>query len=410
MKTEFENTEEPKKIIDEVNQKVWNLRGEPKTDFDAMSLCAEALSKAKEINYPFGIAQSLINFGMGNFIINNNAPLALQQMSEGLEIFKELDNKKWTTNAQFTIAIINNTVGNSEKALYSALRGLEYYENNNEEGKDKTMAYYVLGTIYKDLKKYDEAEKYFKIGISNPDSVNNTWGGRIYLGLAAIYMDQENYEAAIAINLQGLEILKSDYNSIGESRALNDLGIIYKKQKKYTEALNFFLAALKIREENNITRFVITSYVEIAALHTEMGNYDEALEYLFKGEEMAIKINFAVKLAQVYFETGNIYKTKEDFKLALFYYEKLMKLNEEIHLKDTEGKINKLTQELVKEKEAEIERIKNVELKSAYDIIELKNKEILDSIRYAKRIQNSLMTSEKYIDKNLNRLQKDKNA
>ncbi len=37
-------------------------------------------------------------------------------------------------------------------------------------------------------------------------------------------------------------------------------------------------------------------------------------------------------------------------------------------------------------------------------IIEDKQKEILDSIRYAKRIQTALMSNEKYIENNLNRL------
>jgi len=58
------------------------------------------------------------------------------------------------------------------------------------------------------------------------------------------------------------------------------------------------------------------------------------------------------------------------------------------------------------EKEAEIERLKNVELKKAYIIIEEKNKDILDSIRYAKRIQNSLLPTEVYIENALNRVMK----
>jgi uncharacterized membrane protein len=38
--------------------------------------------------------------------------------------------------------------------------------------------------------------------------------------------------------------------------------------------------------------------------------------------------------------------------------------------------------------------------------VEEKQKEILDSIHYAKRIQTALLTSEYYIEKNLNRLKK----
>ena len=37
------------------------------------------------------------------------------------------------------------------------------------------------------------------------------------------------------------------------------------------------------------------------------------------------------------------------------------------------------------------------------NVVELKNKEILDSIRYAKRIQTSLLPTEKYIERKLNK-------
>jgi hypothetical protein len=40
------------------------------------------------------------------------------------------------------------------------------------------------------------------------------------------------------------------------------------------------------------------------------------------------------------------------------------------------------------------------------EIIELKQKEVVDSITYAKRIQTSLLPTEKYIERNLKRLKK----
>jgi uncharacterized membrane-anchored protein YhcB (DUF1043 family) len=48
----------------------------------------------------------------------------------------------------------------------------------------------------------------------------------------------------------------------------------------------------------------------------------------------------------------------------------------------------------------------NQQLAHKNDIIEEKQKEILDSIKYARRIQSALITSEKYIDKNLTKLHK----
>jgi hypothetical protein len=40
------------------------------------------------------------------------------------------------------------------------------------------------------------------------------------------------------------------------------------------------------------------------------------------------------------------------------------------------------------------------------ELVEEKQKEILDSIRYAKRIQDALLTSQMYIERNIKRLKK----
>ncbi len=401
MNTVPENIKEEIKYIDEINTKIWHFRGAPLGDFDAISIGRDALQRAKKINYTFGIGLGTLNLGMGTFILDNNFPLAIQQMNNALDIFKGLDDKKWIANTLLTIALINNTSGKTDDALYHALRGIAYFENNDEEVFDKIMSYYIVGTIFSDLKKYDEAEKNYKSGIADPAVTVRTWSGRIYIGLASVYSIQEKYNDAIIMNLKGLELLKQENNTIGESRALNDLGIIYKKLKQYDKAHKFLLEALQIRENHSITRFAVSSYIELSSLHTEMGEYDKAIEYLDKAEKTAIEINFRVKLAQVYQDAGDIYKLKNDFKQALFHYEKLLKLNDELHKKDTETKIKSLTDELRKEKEAEIERIKNVELKAAYDIIELKNKEILDSINYAKRIQYVLLANNDLLKANL---------
>ena len=51
----------------------------------------------------------------------------------------------------------------------------------------------------------------------------------------------------------------------------------------------------------------------------------------------------------------------------------------------------------------EIENQKEI-VDQAYTELHEKNKEILDSIHYAQRIQKALLTSEKYIERNLNKL------
>ena len=61
---------------------------------------------------------------------------------------------------------------------------------------------------------------------------------------------------------------------------------------------------------------------------------------------------------------------------------------------------------LENEKEKLEQRVieRTAEVVAQKDLVEEKNSEIIASIRYAKRIQDALMTSQKYIERNINRL------
>jgi hypothetical protein len=60
------------------------------------------------------------------------------------------------------------------------LKGMDFYLERPED-YDFTMACYVLGTIYKDLKKTEEAEKLYKLAIQSKHDPN-TWDARVYTG------------------------------------------------------------------------------------------------------------------------------------------------------------------------------------------------------------------------------------
>ena len=63
---------------------------------------------------------------------------------------------------------------------------------------------------------------------------------------------------------------------------------------------------------------------------------------------------------------------------------------------------------LITRKQKKIIEFKSIETEEQKAIIEEKQKEILASIHYAKRIQQSLLPTEKYIERNLNELKKEK--
>lgn len=402
MNTTSNTREDLIRFVDEANKKLWQLRGIP--DFDAETLLRETFEKAKEADYHFGIALATLNNAMGAFIIQQDIELANKCLEEALQLFISEGNAKWIANTHCITGIINNTKGNSNAALYHALRGSDYYDNHPEEQEDSTMAYYVIGTVYKDLKKWDEAEKFFLKGINCKDLYKRNWVGRVYSALASIYAEAEQFEKALEFSFYAMNNLKEEKNEIGQSRALTDIGIIYKKMGDYSLATEHMIEALEIRVKYNLKPFMISSYVEISELLIETQQWDKALIELRKAQELAAEINQIPKLVKIYKDFIYVYKQLKDHVMALYYSEKLLDLNAEINKKEIEDSISHLNNSLLKEKIDEIERLKNVELKKAYELIEQKNKDITDSLHYAKHIQQAILTSENYIQKNLDRL------
>jgi serine phosphatase RsbU (regulator of sigma subunit) len=388
-----------KREINEANDFVWNLRASPKDGFEPENIISVAYKKALAIEDKFGEGRCLLNMGMGAFILHHDYPLSDTYINQAISIFQNLPNPKWEANALLTQAIIKNSTGNPELALYMGLKGMEFYLNKPHD-YDFTMACYVLGTIYKDLKKTEEAERLYTLAIESKLN-QTTWDARVFTGLSNILSDRGEYEEALKMGNKGLDLLRGEDNRIGVSRALNDLGSIYHRLKEYDKALEYIFEALKIRKANNVKHFVLGSLIDIANIYLEIDQPANALEFYLEAEPLAIETNHLGRLSVVLRRSAEIYKKIGDLTKAVETFEKLIEVNNTLHQQEKEAKIFQSENKLIKEREDEIERLRNVELKHAYDLIAEKNKEITDSIHYANRIQKTILAPESELQKYL---------
>lgn len=98
---------------------------------------------------------------------------------------------------------------------------------------------------------------------------------------AEAYYDVADYDAAIVVSKQALELakhnVKPDHFAIAES--LNNLAFLYHNQGKYVDAEPLFKQALAIREKAANQTHVITSLNNLAELYRAQENYAEAELY-----------------------------------------------------------------------------------------------------------------------------------
>lgn len=262
----------------------------------------------------------------------------------------------------------------------------------------KGWQHFALGVFYFDTSDLDASYSYCERASRYFESGSYTYGrARALNGMASVLIKRNDVDAALPL----LEEVGTIYTSLshytGLSRTLNDQGLIARMQGRYTDALAFFDASIRLRGEIDHYQGLITSQTEKAQTFMEIKKYPEALAALGQALEHCRSTSALQKESRIHKLYYDIYKAQGDTESALTHFEDFFRLRTSIMSDDATNRIRRLQSNFEKEsaeKQAEIERLRNVELKKAYAIITEKNKDIQDSIAYAKRIQQAILPPE----------------
>lgn len=233
-----------------------------------------------------------------------------------------------------------------------------------------------------------------------------------------------------------------------KSKTYSNIGIIYFDQGNYPEALKNHFASLKIKEEIADDRGIAASYGNIGNIYYMQRNYSSALENFLKCLKIEEKIKDKNGIARCYCGIGNVYSDQKNYREALKNYFAAFKIEKQIddkkgiadsynkkeaianteHKKELENQ-KSLSEERSRKQKAIIifvivglllvlifsafvfrslqttRKQKNI-IEEQKIIVEEKQHEIIASIFYARRIQQSLLPPDSYIHKTLERLRK----
>jgi len=201
-----------------------------------------------------------------NIIFYNLSGLLSQSMNEfeDAHIFylKALDLDKENQETNFNIAILNY----KQKKYFESEKLFSYLINKDP---NNALYHYNLGIIKLDTNEVSSAI----ISFSNACNLDtNFYYARHHLA--------EAYERINNFNLAIINYNKAQSININRlNNTLNNLGNIFLKLKDYQSAQKYFTNSLNYIGDKSIV------YNNLAALNLEIGNVDEALDFLYKATE-----------------------------------------------------------------------------------------------------------------------------
>lgn len=200
--------------------------------------------------------------------------------------------------------------------------------------------------------------------------------GRCYLNIGGIFQYEKQYGQAIVWNHKAIEIFRTlkmeedlaiayhniafTYQSIFDSekaiknyahaidlekklslkKALTSsyyyTGILYKKESLFKKAI-YFLNECKVLIENGVgidSSFLVDTYIHIGDCYNHLGQYQQALIYAEKVEEIAKKAKLDDLLSEGYLLKGSTYNELKEYDLAKKYLHKAE--ISKIQIQDTE--------------------------------------------------------------------------
>lgn len=300
----------------------------------------------------------------------------------------------------------------------------------------------ALGRLAKKAEELDYLIKAKNIHISLNDTIGLS---NVLPNLANAYNDLGQYQNALNVleEHQKLNIPKSSHEFYIEV----NYGLIYYNQHKIIEALTHFETAVTIAHEYKLLDSEITGITHIAECYQKLNNLEKAQIYYQNALTLATENHLLVEEKDALKGIVDLYEKEKNYNLAFFTLKRLKLIEDSLlniekikSINDIEHKLQLTEKEkIIAEQSLSLEKEKvalaasknntlmliaglvivgiafvflfyyNGKTKKLYsliqtqkkevelqkEIIEIKNKDVMDSIHYAKYIQGSMLPSTK---------------
>jgi tetratricopeptide (TPR) repeat protein len=394
---------------------------------------------------------------LGNvFFYRDKFPEAIEKYQKALAIYVILQNNKVVASQYRNIGLCYTRMGDYKTAVDYNFRSMEIAESFKDTVTIASLSN-DIGNIFYYQKDFLNAEKYYQKTIGLFKSRNNPEGvARALNNLGSVNSELKNYKEALNYYTQAFEIRQRIRDTSGIITCLTNIGQLHGLNGDFQSSLKAGYEALKLAEYSHDDFAKASCLSHLANAYNEMKDYPKAISYGTQSLEISENRHDPEHQKDMHLILSEIYQGAHNTDKALYHYKKYISYRDSlINEENTKKSIQTLmlyefnkkqaadsirNTELVKVEELkhqqEIRQQKmftyggiigfafmlivaglsfrayrqkqkaNMLVNEQKELVEEKQKEILASIHYAKRIQESILPTDKYINKNLDRLNK----
>lgn len=416
---------------------------------EANTYAKKALVLSQSANYLLGEGTAYNAIGIV-YWYRGSYDSAIASFQKSLPIVTKLNNKKGIASCLNNIGMLHATKGEDPLALSFFFKALKIHEEaQNYVGM--SSCYNNIGIIYKNQKEYDKAlVYYFKSLKSDEQSGEEANQTGTLNNIGVLYDLKLLPDSALYYYSKAIVLHEKEDNQAGLGSIYINMGLIQFSRKKYPEAEDCFKKAIESAQLGDQKYVVAEAYASLGDLYLLQNNLKESITCLNKANSIAFEIEATPIQRDVALRLSQYYKKINNIPLALKYLETHMQIKDSLFNEETRESTLKMQlqyeyekkelkdsvkyEKITAKKDLELaterstkyllyggiifcivvsfvsfkayanKRAANKEISAQKEqievqksIVEIKQKEIIDSISYAKRLQDAILPSEKIL-------------
>jgi signal transduction histidine kinase len=385
----------------------------------------KSLTIFKDLDIRDKIAKCVNSIAM-NYTAQGNHQLSMEYYQKALHIYEEISDKRGIIVCLSNIGITHSELGNLEKGLDYFFRGLELAKEIDRPSS-LSQLWGNIGKTYYRLGEYPLGLEYMFKAIKKKKEVGDRLGlAYDYESVALIYVEQGDYDPALDYHFRSLKIKQELNDKRGIAYSYSNISYVYQKIEDYDESLKYQHKALNISEEIGDQVIIAQVLTNIGFNYEKRGEYEKSIEYFERGVEICKSINQFMVLSVLYNGLSFVYWELGESEKSIAYGEKSLELAQQVdakkQIKEVSEKLylnhkklgnyekalkyhilfKEISDKLIDEgknrqllemeakfdvetatKQAEIERLRNVELANALEELKRTQQQLVESKKMA---------------------------
>lgn len=405
----------------------------------AIKYADESIALAEKLHFENGRFDAYMKKGLV-YYNTGQRDSSLKYFQISREIADEIGDPSQQSAIYSNLGNVYGDIGQNKQCLWYYRKSAEFAERTDRKFQ-RAYLQVNIGTIYSALEQHDSALVFYNSGLElllelDPDNENLYI---IYGNIGSSYIQLGDTVKAEEAYLESMRLGIKFNNQRALAASYDHLAIIEYSKGHTDTALSYFRKAIALNYEIEARQGLSESCLHLGNTFAEMHEYDSATYYLKTGMKIAEEIQDYYSLDDYYKILSSVYESTGKTDSALLYYKKLENVRDTLFnmnksnivgemrtelenerrsreidvLKEQDEKKNVIiyaslalgilllllgilafNRYLVKKRSAALLEKQNAEIQEQKEIIEEKNKDITDSIRYAKRIQNAILPSD----------------